>query len=679
MPAAIAPAALAALVGIASGAAGCAARAGGAATPQRAPAGPPSADFALHDLGGRTVRLSDHRGKVVLVNFWATWCAPCTAEAPHLQRLYKAYRERGLEILGISMDGPESVATVRAHVARLGLGYPILLDEETSVVGVYNPKGSAPFTVLLDRGGRIAATRDGYSAGDERALEAEVAALLAPSAPAAEGTRRPSIEVTSTTAAGIRVGDDARQEVFERLNVAAGVGAWRAAVRVDTATFVSEKAPAIDDRYTVEKASITYTGRALELTAGDAYVSFGRGLALSLRKVDELGIDTTLRGLKVLYRGDRLEGTVVAGYANINNVDEATGLSRGDPYDLIGGAQGQLQIAGRHRIGLYGSAIAFRDSLGLAAADAYRDRAAQVGATFDSARLAEGVSLYLEGMVQAVSTDPAPADPLAAGVYGTASWTRGPATILFEGKAYGALTPLSPRLANPFEDVAYHSPPTVERVLQPLENPQRDIAGGRVRADWRAAPGVLAYASYGAFRDWLGYADPRTVGAIEDGTIHDPYAGVELRWNRGRSWATAEGGYRAVVMDGAGAIRGDGHLKLDLEHALNRCYSLTLHGQHQERSKDVSPILSERFREGSIDAGVRAWTRLAASAGYDYTTEPTQPKRDYFHGNVAWDLTPSSNLRLFVGSARGGLRCVSGVCRVVPPFEGVKLTLTLRY
>jgi peroxiredoxin len=663
----------------------------------RAPSGRPSADFALHDLGGRTVRLSDHRGKVVLVNFWATWCAPCTAEAPHLQRLYEAYRGRGLEILGISMDGPESVATVRAHVARLGLGYPILLDEETRVVGVYNPKGSAPFTVLIDRGGGIAATRDGYSAGDERALEAEVTALLGPSAPAVEGVsagaagdagaddgaRRPLIEVTSTTTAGVRIGDDARKEVFERLNVAAGAGAWRAAVRVDTATFVSAKSPSIDDRYTVEKASITYTGRALELTAGDAYVSFGRGMALSLRKVDELGIDTTLRGLKALYRGDRLEGSVVAGYANINNVDEATGQGRDDPYDLIGGAQGQLRIAGRHLVGLYGSAIAFRDSLGLAVTDAYRDRAAQVGATFDAPRLfssaADSVGLYLEAMVQAVSTDPAPDDPIAAGVYGTASWTRGPATILLEGKAYGALTPLNPRLPNPFEDVAYHSPPTVERVLQPLENPQRDIAGGRVRADWRFAPGVLAYASYGAFRDWLGYADPRTVGAIEDGTIHDPYAGVELRWNRDRSWTTFEGGYRAVVMDGAGAIRGDGHLKVDLEHALNRCYSLTLHGQHQERLKDVSPILSERFREGSIDAGVRAWARLAASAGYDYTTEPTQPKRDYFHGNVAWDLTPSSSLRLFVGAARGGLRCVSGVCRVFPPFEGVKLTLTLRY
>jgi peroxiredoxin len=704
--------ALAALAALAIGGAGGAARAdgaggaggasgagsvggaGGAGVQQRTPSGRPSADFALHDLGGRTVRLSDHRGKVVLLNFWATWCAPCTAEAPHLQRLYEAYRDRGLEILGISMDGPESVANVRAHVAQLGLSYPILLDEETRVVGVYNPKGSAPFTVLIGRDGRIASTRDGYSAGDERAIEADVAALLGvgegagaggagASASAGGGTRRPPIEITSTTTVGVRVGDDARQEMFEKLNVGASAGAWRVAARVDTATFVSEPSPAIADRYTVEKASVTYAGRALELTVGDAYVSFGRGLALSLRKVDELGIDTTLRGVKALVRGDRLEGTLVAGYANINNVDEATGKGADDPYDLIAGAQGQLRIAGGHLAGLYGSVIAFRDALGLATTDAYTDRAAQVGATFDAPRflshLADGVSLYLEGMVQSVSTDPAPDDPLAAGVYGTASWTRGPATVLVEGKAYGALTPLNPRLGNPFEDVAYHSPPTVERVLQPLENPQRDIAGGRVRFDWRFAPGLLAYSSYGAFRDWLGYADPRTVGAIEDGTIHDPYAGVELRWNRDRSWATAEGGYRTVVIDGAGAIRGDGHLKLDLEHALNRCYSLTLHGQHQERMKDVSPILSERFREGSIDAGVRAWGLLAVSAGYDYTTEPTQPKRDYFHGNVSWDITPSSSVRLFAGSARGGLRCVSGVCRVFPPFEGVKLTLTLRY
>jgi peroxiredoxin len=138
-----------------------------------------TADFALRDTEGRLVRLSDHRGKVVLVNFWATWCVPCAAELPHLQRLYEAYGDQGFVVLAISMDGPESVAEVVPRARRYGLTFPVLLDEETRVVAVYNPKRSAPFTALIGRDGAVAKTREGYSAGDEIAIEADIQALLA--------------------------------------------------------------------------------------------------------------------------------------------------------------------------------------------------------------------------------------------------------------------------------------------------------------------------------------------------------------------------------------------------------------------------------------------------------------------------------------------------------------------
>jgi len=142
---------------------------------QRSPGG---SDFALADTEGRTVRLSDHRGQVVLLNFWATWCVPCAAELPHLQRIYEQYKDRGFVVLAVSMDGPESVANVAPQARRHGLTFPVLLDEDTRAVGAYNPKRSAPFTVLIGRDGSIAGTREGYSAGDERAMEAEVQALL---------------------------------------------------------------------------------------------------------------------------------------------------------------------------------------------------------------------------------------------------------------------------------------------------------------------------------------------------------------------------------------------------------------------------------------------------------------------------------------------------------------------
>ena len=98
---------------------------------------------------------------------------------PHLERLYKTYREQGLVVLAISMDGPESSANVDPHARRYGLTFPVLLDEETRVVGVYNPKRTAPFTVLIGRDGVVAKRREGYHAGDEVGLEAEIRALLA--------------------------------------------------------------------------------------------------------------------------------------------------------------------------------------------------------------------------------------------------------------------------------------------------------------------------------------------------------------------------------------------------------------------------------------------------------------------------------------------------------------------
>jgi peroxiredoxin len=142
------------------------------------PSGSVATDFTLRDTEGRDVRLSDHTGKVVLIDFWATWCQPCVAGMPHLQEMYTRIKDRGFVVLGVSMDGPESVATVPSFVRNLGVTFPILLDEETRVVSIYNPKRTAPLQVLVDQGGRIAQVRQGYNVGDEKLIEAEVERLL---------------------------------------------------------------------------------------------------------------------------------------------------------------------------------------------------------------------------------------------------------------------------------------------------------------------------------------------------------------------------------------------------------------------------------------------------------------------------------------------------------------------
>ena len=108
--------------------------------------------FTLKDLSGKVVSLDDFRGKVVLVDFWATWCPPCRNSIPHLSAMYKNYREKGFEILGISLD-QGSVGDVTAFVRGAGIEYPILIGTpEVAQKYAVNP---IPASFIIDREGNL--------------------------------------------------------------------------------------------------------------------------------------------------------------------------------------------------------------------------------------------------------------------------------------------------------------------------------------------------------------------------------------------------------------------------------------------------------------------------------------------------------------------------------------------
>jgi len=136
-------------------------------------------DFTASDVDGKTFRLSDHLGKsVVLLDFWSTFCEPCKAEFPHLRALYDAQKSKGLLVVGIAMDGPETVADVHAFVKRFELDFPVVTDEDSRIASLFNPKKSMPLSVLIDKGGRIAVVREGYNPGEEKLVAADVAKEL---------------------------------------------------------------------------------------------------------------------------------------------------------------------------------------------------------------------------------------------------------------------------------------------------------------------------------------------------------------------------------------------------------------------------------------------------------------------------------------------------------------------
>lgn len=529
-----------------------------------------------------------------------------------------------------------------------------------------------------------------------------LATLLAPGPALAVEVGEARIDFTTTTIAAYHLDnddgpecDDNFFEAQERLNMNAFRRSYQVGFRFDASIYASTpEMPAgacnlerrYENRYTPEKIWVGWNGRNIEATVGDSYVQFGRGLTLSLRKVDELGVDTTLRGAKALARSRFVEGTLVAGVTNPANVDEASGRNIADFNDLVAGAQVQARLGGTS-VGGQAAMVRYRSPVtGFfppGEAPEYEETWISAGPSLDAPRLLPNLGLYLEGVAQhrRPATDAVPAET-GFGVYGTATIYAGKATILVEGKAYGDLAVVQPRLDQPeqleFRSVQYTSPPTAERVLQVIENPQKEIAGARARADYRFSRDFVAYVNYGLFRDYLGYAVADVIGNV-NATIHDPYAGFEAYWCEARSRALVSAGYRLVTDDEHGEIiRGDGHLDFDVVQAFPHDLSLELHGVHVERTK-TEPLGEKSWREGSLQVGLSWKSTLSGAFVLDYTTEAGQPKDLYPSGTVTWDITGDSSLRVYAGSSRGGLKCVSGVCRTFPPFDGIKLTASFRF
>lgn len=140
-----------------------------------ADAKPANLDFTLKDVEGRDVTLADYKGKVILLDFWATWCGPCKVEIPHFVEFQQKYGPRGLQILGVSVDDP--VDKLTPYVKDMGMNYPVLqgLGHE-DIQDAYGPILGIPVSVMISRDGKICATHTGLTGKD--IFEKEIEALL---------------------------------------------------------------------------------------------------------------------------------------------------------------------------------------------------------------------------------------------------------------------------------------------------------------------------------------------------------------------------------------------------------------------------------------------------------------------------------------------------------------------
>ena len=136
----------------------------------------PAPDFTLPDLAAKKVKLSDFHGKVVLLDFWATWCGPCRAALPHIQALHNELAEKGLQILAIAIG--EDAETVLEFVERNKMSLKVLLDTQDISSTLYKVS-AIPKTFLIDRQGKVVQIYTGFGPGREAELREQIESLLA--------------------------------------------------------------------------------------------------------------------------------------------------------------------------------------------------------------------------------------------------------------------------------------------------------------------------------------------------------------------------------------------------------------------------------------------------------------------------------------------------------------------
>lgn len=132
-------------------------------------------DFTLSSNTGKNIRLSDLKGKVVMINFWASWCGPCRQEFPLLDDMYKRYQPAGFELLGVNIEPKKKDAD--KLLKQIPVTFPILYDTEQKVSELYDVS-AMPTTILIDKNGKMRYLAKGYKPGYEKDYKEQVKALL---------------------------------------------------------------------------------------------------------------------------------------------------------------------------------------------------------------------------------------------------------------------------------------------------------------------------------------------------------------------------------------------------------------------------------------------------------------------------------------------------------------------
>ncbi len=521
------------------------------------------------------------------------------------------------------------------------------------------------------------------------------------------------------------------------------------------------------------KLWVGFKHKKYEATVGDFYMQLGRGLIFSVRKIDEVGLDTTVRGGKLAssWKWDdfRVGVKVFGGQLNPIRIDFASGRvlhGTGNPlffgfpeasdftfYSPLGTNSFELQTQrakpsyledtvvggtlemgpkqvqfGVNAVGLFrrsnsedkerciargGAAddcAADFPSFTVQEASREHDRIANFSGTIRVPAIEGIFDAYVEvaaqnqtrGRVAAISDTGAVSQReknlWGYAVYGNANVTLDPLAFTFEAKHYrsffalGAdIDPTTPGFsAGEYTIVTYSRPPTVEQIYtEPIGSPDICMTGGRGRADLDLGGDVRVYGWVGRYRSFSEFDvrnnDCNKASRLRSDTW-DTAAGGEIDLQNGKThywgWVGARLSDMAepyVALSGeTKVLYREGYVRFDFNQHLGGPFSISAVGYHRKRLYPIS--LVEPWNEGENLLSLNWSPNWSFILGYEYQTRPGLPLH-YFNGVIqyrskssdAWYDQMTDLVRLFVGQRRSALRCVGGVCRVFPAFEGARI------
>jgi len=456
--------------------------------------------------------------------------------------------------------------------------------------------------------------------------------------------------------------DDDYGVLMNRLNLTGTVGDLSTQLRVDSNYFVEPPSEDYQQDTQLERITAGYRLGDWRLTAGDFYSQLGRGIVLSVRNLAEVGLDISLRGGQLVYRGDDHTWAAFAAIANPANFDSVSQKFVEDVDDVIVGTRYELGAIDAFDLGFNGVFLQPGERLN----EELRDYTMAGGVTVDASGLTDWLSFYLEGAGQLRTIADSTEEGQAA--YATVDLAFGDGTILLEGVYLNGWEMSGSRNSAVDSRFAYTQPPTLERIDQEvLEN--QTVAGGRVRTEYYVyAADLLLFANFM-------YRIPGVGEPAEEQQMH-AYGGFELFYGDGLSHINVSGGWRDENHADGSDLKSMVHAELDWLQALTNSVSL-----HVTSTNEFRTFQGQDYERGGTFAGVDVTELggLTFEFGYDTQDESEGAQNFFYAGHLFWEASDAFQLRLTGGTQRGGIKCISGVCREFPEFVGGRAQLVGRF